>query len=390
MREFLLYIERLDRIAFQLFRQFYIEETANNVLIITPSLDYKRWVLEYISKRLQAYTKTITVKSQEEVNKKDTGVLDKFRFENFIVGSGTKIAYETCYKLTQNPQGEVVYIYGPTGSGKTHLLHAIGNSLTLNGFSVRLFSGLDFYEQMVKHVKAGEIDKFRATFSKTQALLIDDVQLLSGKSKTQIELLMLIDNFTKYKRPVVLTSDCHPSEIRDISDKLISRFSGGFLFEIFLDESAKRKLIEQKLIEAGLEPKEPYIQHVFDNTAFNAIQIEGFIRTLKLTGIRAVPQLNQRLRNTLSQIAKFFGLGMEELLGASRERRVSKARLVTVYLLRHLLGLSHQEISSLFGKKGHTWAVNSLKRLEMRKKLDKQLAYTIEVLEKTLAKKGAI
>lgn len=390
MKEFLIYIEQLDRIAFQLFRQFYIEETANNVLIITPSHDYKRWVLEYISKRLQAYTKTITVKSQEEVNKKDSKISDKFRFENFIVGNGAKIAYETCLKLAQNPQGEVIYIYGPTGSGKTHLLHAVGNSLTQRNINVKLLSGLDLYEEMVRHIKNSELDKFRASFLKTQALLLDDVQLLSGKSKTQIELLVIIDNLIRLKRPIILTSDRHPSEIKDISEKLISRFLSGLLLEIFLDEKAKRELIEKKLVEAGIEPSEAYIKHVFDNTGFNAIQIEGFIRTLKLTGIRAVPQLNQRLRNALSQIAKFFGLSVEELLGASRARHVSKARLVAVYICRHLLGLSHQEISDLFGKKGHTWAVNSLKRVELRRQKDKQLAYTIEVLEKSLAKRGAI
>jgi len=203
MRDFLLFLENRDRFAVGLFRQFNIEETPSKVIIITPTLEHKRWVLEYIRSRLSDYGKEIFVKSKEEEKKEDVkdGLQPKFSFENFVVGKSNELAYKVCFEVSSNPGSySPLFIYGGVGLGKTHLLHAIGNRSKALGYKVVYRQASDFSEEMIKNLRQDKMEDFRKLYSSVDLLLLDDVQFLSGKERTQVELFRIFESLQAKER----------------------------------------------------------------------------------------------------------------------------------------------------------------------------------------------
>lgn len=361
MRDFLLFLENRDRFAVGLFRQFSIEETPSKVIIITPTLEHKRWVLEYIKARLSDYGKEIFVKSKEEEEREDIkdGIQPKFSFENFVVGKSNELAYRVCFEVASNPGSySPLFIYGGVGLGKTHLLHAIGNRSKALGYKVVYRQASDFSEEMIKNLRQDKMEDFRKLYSSVDLLLLDDVQFLSGKERTQVELFRIFESLQAKEKQIVFVSDRHPRDIKDVSERLLSRFASGLILEIGLDEDTKLSIVKNKLLLFGLPLDKRYIDYVMENTGFSVREIEGFIKTIKLTGIKEEPKKSSRREEELLLlIAKHFMLRVEDLKRDTKERKIIRARQVAMYFCKVLLRMSYSEISKLFGKADHTAAL---------------------------------
>ncbi len=394
MRDFLLFVENRDRFAVGLFRQFRIEETPTRVLIITPTLEYKRWVLEYIRARLADYGKEILVRSQEEDKKpaeetlKD-GLLSKYSLDNFVVGRSNQLAHRVCLEISNNPGAySPLFIYGGVGLGKTHLLNAVGNRAKSKGYRAIYRQALEFSEEMIRSLKEGKIEAFRRAYSSVDILLLDDVQFLSGKERTQVELFRVFEALQGADKQIVLVSDRHPKDIRDVSERLLSRFASGLIIEIGLDEETKLSIVKHKLLIFGLPTDKRYIDHVMENTGYSVREIEGFIRTLKLTGIRETSKerTENKGEDLLRHVAKYFNLRPEDLKKDTKERKMLKARQTAMYFCRTLLHMSYSDIARLFGKSDHTSALYSIRKVEEKRQQDRKFAYMLEMLEKSLKK----
>ncbi|MEW6655739.1 MAG: chromosomal replication initiator protein DnaA [Aquificota bacterium] len=388
MRDFLLFLENRDRFAVGLFRQFSIEETPSKVIIITPTLEHKRWVLEYIKARLSDYGKEIFVKSKEEEEREDIkdGIQPKFSFENFVVGKSNELAYRVCFVVASNPGSySPLFIYGGVGLGKTHLLHAIGNRSKSLGYKVVYRQASDFSEEMIKSLRQDKMEEFRKLYSNVDLLLLDDVQFLSGKERTQVELFRIFESLQAKEKQIVFVSDRHPRDIKDVSERLLSRFASGLILEIGLDEDTKLSIVKNKLLLFGLPLDKRYIDYVMENTGFSVREIEGFIKTLKLTGIREeVKKSPKREEELLALIAKHFMLRVEDLKRETKERKIIRARQIAMYFCKVLLRMSYSEISKLFGKSDHTSALYAIKKVEEKRQTDKKFDYMLQVLEKNL------
>lgn len=388
MRDFLLFLENRDRFAVGLFRQFNIEETPSKVIIITPTLEHKRWVLEYIRSRLSDYGKEIFVKSKEEDKKEDVkdGLQPKFSFENFVVGKSNELAYKVCFEVSSNPGSySPLFIYGGVGLGKTHLLHAIGNRSKALGYKVVYRQASDFSEEMIKNLRQDKMEDFRKLYSSVDLLLLDDVQFLSGKERTQVELFRIFESLQAKEKQIVFVSDRHPRDIKDVSERLLSRFASGLILEIGLDEDTKLSIVKNKLLLFGLPLDKRYIDYVMENTGFSVREIEGFIKTIKLTGIKEEPKKSSRREEELLLlIAKHFMLRVEDLKRDTKERKIIRARQVAMYFCKVLLRMSYSEISKLFGKADHTAALYAIKKVEEKRHMDKKFDYMLQVLEKNL------
>ncbi len=392
MRNFLLFVENRDRFAVGLFRQFKIEETPSRVLIITPTLEQKRWVLEYIKARLFDYGKEIMVKSQEEGKSQEEeipkdGLLPSFSFDNFVVGKSNQLAYRVCLEVSANAGVySPLFIYGGAGLGKTHLLHALGNRAKSLGFKALYRQAVEFSEEMIKSLKEGKIEAFRKTYSNVDIMLLDDVQFLSGKERTQIELFRVFEALQSKEKQIVFVSDRHPKDIRDVSERLLSRFASGLILEIGLDAETKLSIVKHKLLLFGLPVDKRHIDYVMENTGYSVREIEGFIKTLKFTGIREenLIQTQCKEEDLIKHVAKYFNLRPEDLKRETKERKVLKARQTAMYLCRTLLRMSYSEIARLFGKSDHTSALYSIKKVEEKKQQDKKFAYMLEMLEKSI------
>lgn len=388
MRDFLLFVEKRDRFAVGLFKQFSIEETPTRVLIITPNLEYKKWVLEYIKNRLKDYGKEIRVSTREERAQEDSGLLPRFSFENFIVGPSNEIAYRVCHEVAKNPGSfSPLFLYGGVGLGKSHLLHSIGNMAKSLGYGVVYLSANDFSERLIKSIKSGQVEEFRSKYSQLDILLLDDVQFLSGKERTQVELFRVFEYMHARDRQLVFVSDRHPKDIADLSERLISRFSSGLIIEMGLDEETKTSIIRHKLLEHGLPQNEEHVRYVSENTGYNVREIEGLIRTLKLTGFKKKPKDEEgKEQIVLRLVARSFNLKPEDLRKETKERRVINARQVAMYMCKKLLGMSYAEIGRLFGRADHTSALYSIRRVEEKKNSDRRYAFMLETLEKNIRK----
>jgi len=391
MRDFMLFVEQRDRFAVGLFRQFRIEETPSRVLIITPNIEYKRWVLEYIKSRLQDYGKEILVKSHDEVSKNDfeDGLLEKYTFENFVVGRSNEVVYRICKEVASNPGATFspVFIYGGVGLGKSHLLNATGNAAKRRGFVSLYMSANDFSEAVIRSIREGKLEEFHARFKKVELLLIDDVQFLSGKERTQVELFRVFETMHARDKQIVFVSDRHPKDIKDVSERLLSRFASGVIIEIGLDEETRLFIIRHKLSQFGLEPTEELVRYVADNTGYNVREIEGFIKTLKTTGMASLPKSIHKLgEEIIKLIARNFNLKPEDLKKKTKERRIINARQLAMYFCKTLLGMTHSEISGLFGGNDHTFALYSIRSVEEKRKKDRRYELMILTLEKSLRK----
>jgi len=391
---FLNLIESMDRFAVGIFRQFLIKEEDNRVLIITPNEEYKKWAIAYLATKLKGFGKSIVVECEKEVKTSPTvrknNLLDKYTFDNFVVGPSNELAYKVCLEVSKNP-GKLfnpVFLYGRSGLGKTHLLHSIGNRLKQT-HNVLYISLMDFSDAMVKALKENRIEEFRESFLNLDVLLLDDVQFLVGKERTQIELFRIYEKLQAEEKQIVLVSDRHPKDLKDVSERLISRFESGLIIEIGLDEETKRRIVRQKLILYGLPLDESTVNYVVENTGYNVREIEGFIQTFKVAGFKPKPNkenVEKKVETVINLVAKSFKLNPELLKKETKERKVINAKHIAMYFCKTMLNLSYVEISNLFGKKDHTSALYAIKKVEQRRTEDRKFQYMISFLEKSLKK----
>lgn len=393
IKGFLTYIERLDRSLLKLLSHFRIEERNGKIILITGDRRIKeelgRELLSRIGEGLRGRVELLLEEEEGEGRARGVvkGLSGRFSFENFVVGEGNRLAYEVAREVAENP-GKVynpLFIYGSVGLGKTHLLQAIGNFCACRGMSVVYRSATDFSEEMVEAIKSGKIKEFRDSYRSVDLLLLDDVQFLSGKERTQIEFFNIFNTMFLSERQIVLASDRHPRELRDVSDRLISRFEGGIVVEIVLDEMTKLEIIKRKLQELKLEVQDRIVELLMGQTSNNVRDIEGTIKGIKLKGIQHVQvglPRSSNLEKVILYTAAYFGLKREELLGDKRSRKASRARQVAMYLCRKLTDASLIEIARAMGKKDHSTVIHGIKKVEEEMKEDRKLRNIVSFLEK--------
>ncbi|MFN3599737.1 MAG: DnaA ATPase domain-containing protein, partial [Aquificaceae bacterium] len=205
--------------------------------------------------------------------------------------------------------------------GKTHLLHAIGNRAKTIGHKVLYRQANDFSDEMVRSIKQGKMEELREIYSNVDILLLDDVQFLSGKERSQVELFRVFERLQAREKQVVFVSDRHPKDIQEVFQRLLSRFASGLIIEIGLDEETKLSIVKHKLLLFGLPLDKRYVDHVMENTGFSVREIEGFIKTLKVTGIKEEPKRVQKEEALLVLVARHFNLRVEDLRKDTKERR---------------------------------------------------------------------
>ncbi|QWK19418.1 MAG: chromosomal replication initiator protein DnaA [Hydrogenobacter thermophilus] len=392
-QDFLSFIEETDRFAVGIFRQFKIEERDNSVILIAPTEAYRRWAMEYIKSRVLNYGKRIEVRSAGEREKNEaypSNLIEKYSFDNFVVGKANELVYKVCIEVAEYPGSSFnpLFIYGKVGLGKTHLLHAIGNRARDRGYKVIYSPITDFSDEMIAYLKKGQIETFRNKYSSVDVLLLDDVQFLSGKERTQIELFRIFESIYSKDKQMVLVSDRHPKDLKDISDRLISRFESGLVIEIGLDDETKLSIIKQKLILYGMPLDQKVIDHIFENTGYNVREIEGAIKTLKVVGIKETPRKKsvRDINFVVEFTARHFKLKPEDLKKEGKERKIINARHIAMYLCKMVLGISYAEISRYFGKKDHTSAIYSIRKVEEKIRQDRKFKYMMTFLERNLRK----
>ena len=322
-----------------------------------------------------------------------------FTFDNFVIGSSNQVAAKASFAISEHPAElyNPLFIYGPPGLGKTHLLFAIVNHLReRNPHSDILYkTGEEFTQEMVDSLVQKSNVAFREKYRSVDVLLIDDIQFIEGKDKTQEEFFHTIDTLFQQQKQVIITSDRPPKEI-NLEDRLKSRCEMGLIADIKPPDTELRTAIfKKKSVDMGVDIPDNVLTFLAENIKTNIRQIEGAIKKLKahsfiedrqITLDMAVSVLSEYLKtaetqdnkvqNIFDYICKKYSVKKEVLTSGKRNADIVYARNLCIYALRTLTDMSLKKIGSMFGK-DHTTIINSISNVE--NKMKNEPAYEREV-----------
>ncbi len=334
-------------------------------------------------------------------------LIPKYNFENFVVGASNQFAHAASLAVANQP-GEhynPLFIYGGVGLGKTHLINAIGHRIVDKRPALKVFylSSESFMNELIGSLRRDKMDEFKSRFRSIDILILDDVQFIAGKERTQEEFFHTFNSLYESHKQIITTSDKFPKEIPDLEDRLRNRFEWGLIADIQPPDMETRVAILQKKAEAegvGL-PHEVAI--------FLASHIDSNVRELEgsLTRLGAFASLTKTpitidlakevLQNTLKgahkevtieniqkTICDYFNITMGDLKAKRRTKNIALPRQVAMYLCRKYTSTSFPAIGYKFGGKDHSTVIHASKTIEKKMKEDPYMQATIEKLEKNL------
>ncbi len=316
----------------------------------------------------------------------------RYTFENFIVGENNELARAAAFAVSQSPGilYNPLFIYGVVGVGKTHLMQAIGNEVRKNdsGKVVRYTTSEQFTNELINSLKNQTIESFKDEYREIDVLLIDDVQFLSGREKTQHEFFHIFNNLYQANKQIVITSDRTPKAIPTLEDRLKSRFEGGMIADVSRPNLETRMaILRLKLLERSAFLEDDCVRFIAENITNNARELEGALnRVLVSAEFQKVRPTPAYIAKVLGQIitankkaitletvtklsAEFFNVPEEELLKKGRKKEVALARQAAMYLARTELDVSLSAVGKYFGGRDHTTVLHGVERIE--KQMDK-------------------
>jgi len=338
----------------------------------------------------------------------NTNLNPRYLFENFIVGENNELAKAACYAVSQNlgKAYNPLFIYGNVGLGKTHLLQSIGNEILKNDpqKNVVYITLEKFATDLIESIKTGKVSEFKASFQEVDLLIIDDIQFLSGKEKTQNEFFHIFNALYQLNKQIVLSSDRPPKAIATIEDRLRSRFEGGMIADIGKpDLETRMAILKEKSAERGLPLTEEVARFIAENIKNNIRELEGALnRIIALSELgKKEPTLDfvkKTLEQTISSgkkrgvnhqhvinlVSEFYNVSQEDLLNKGRKQEVALARQVAMYLMRSELNISYPGIGEKFGGRDHTTALHAFEKINKELDISEKLKEAIFTLKERL------
>ena len=373
-------------------------------LILYSSSDFRREIIrrrctDYIQDALKEIfnsdAKLIVFGDQElasfHAKDKQSTSMDfnpQFSFNNFVVGPSNRFAHGAALAVSNNP-GQVynpLFIYGPPGVGKTHLLYAIANGIRKQkpDANIVYIKGDQFTNELVDAIKSGKNIEFRSKYREADLFLIDDIQFIAGKESTQEEFFHTFNKLYEEHKQIVMTSDRKPSDMATLEDRLRTRFEWGLTMDIQPpDYETRMAIIKNKANQLGLHLSDDVCNYIAINVTNNVRQIEGTVKKilayrdlnnmpLDLPNIsRAIDDMFKSEGNALptpsliiNQVCKFYSIDETVLRGTLKNKGTTEARQVAIYLIRKLTNLSLPDIGKEFGR-DHSTILYAIRKVEV-------------------------
>jgi chromosomal replication initiator protein len=316
----------------------------------------------------------------------------RYSFDGFIVGGSNDLAYSACQAVAKNPGTKYnpLFLYGGVGLGKTHLIQAVGNEIvrqhpemTFLYISSETFVN-DFLES-IRFKKKGFADKYR----NVDVLIVDDMQFIAGKEKTQEEFFHTFNALHQANKQIIISSDKPPRNIPTLTDRLRSRFEWGMSIDIQMPDFETRcAILEAKSALSGVTLERDTVEYLATNIKTNIRELEGALNQLlaycEMRGIPADVSMAEGLlgnvrrsrpqhltpKQIIDKTARHFQLSTAEICSAKRDKHIVTPRQIAMYLLRSELHLSFPKIATELGRKDHTTAIHSVEKIEKAIKLD--------------------
>jgi len=334
----------------------------------------------------------------------------KYTYESFVVGSCNQFAHAASSAVADAPGKTYnpLYIYGGVGLGKTHLMHACGHAIKQRNKHLQLcyISSEKFMNELINAIRYDRTQGFRERYRSVDVLLIDDVQFMAGKERTQEEFFHTFNSLYDQQKQIVISSDCPPREIPTLEERLHSRFEWGLIADIEPpDLETKVAILKRKAETMGVTLPDDVALTIASRVKNNIRELEGsLVRIVAFASLRGVPitktLAQDSLRNTIAEaesdlltiqkiqkaVAASYHLRVDELISKSNTRRLSLPRQVAMYLCKTLTKHSYPEIGRAFGGKHHTTVIHSFTKIESLVERDGEIKRLINEITEGLEK----
>lgn len=361
-----------------------INDTINSLCNSTLSVNF-------VENQSDAYNSIINKNSKnfKETNLSTNNLNPKYTFDGFIIGENNRFAHAACLAAAETPAKiyNPIFIYGGVGLGKTHLMHAMGHHyLSSNSKSNVLYVSTEtFTNELINSIQKGKIDAFRNKYRNIDFLLIDDIQFLENKEKTQDEFFHTFNTLKDANKQIVISSDEAPNKLK-IEERLISRFAWGLLTDISQPDFETRvAILKKKASLDDIELPEDAYHLIAQKITSNIRELEGALLRVDayvtLNNIQRSNITEEFIQNTLKDItnnqihmritdntikkavATFYGIREEDLNSKRRSRNIAFPRQIAMYLIRELTELSLFKIGKCFGGKDHTTVMHACDKI---------------------------
>lgn len=343
----------------------------------------------------------------------ETNLNPRYTFDNFIVGPSNELAHAASLAVTKNLGSKYnpLFIYGGVGLGKTHLIQAIGNAVNKENKNkkIKYVTSERFTSEVITTLRSGslrpnDIDDFKKRWRKIDLLIIDDIQFLSGKEKTQDEFFHTFNALYDAGKQIIISSDRPPKSIQTLEERLRSRFEGGMIADIsYPDLETRIAILKTKANEKGMDFSYEILEYIASNIKKNIRELEGALNRLiassldinkkdfnlnevkkALNSIVNTPKKSTTLKSIIKAVSEFYDITEKDLLERSRKKEIVKPRQITMYLLREELKSSFPFIGLKIGGRDHTTAIHACEKIKKEIESDQNLNEEINTIKEKL------
>ena len=340
----------------------------------------------------------------------ETGLNPRYTLESFVVGSSNELAYTAAMAIIKDvgKKYNPLFIYGGVGLGKTHLLQALGNEIKKeysNKIKVKYVSSEKFTNDVIWAIRNKRMEDIKEKYRLTDVLIIDDIQFIGGKEKTEEEFFHTFNALYENNKQIIISSDRPPRFIPTLEERLRSRFEGGMIADIgFPDYELRMAILKTKLQNRGINLSDDVIDIIATKVQKNLRELEGvlnkilFIQNTKNTELSSKQveeiineSIQQPIKNVspaqvIKAVADYFQIDVADLTGRCRKNTIAEPRQVAMYLLREVLGLSYPSIGEKLGKRDHTTAIYAYNKLSKEISKDQNLNQKIIAIKDIIQK----
>jgi chromosomal replication initiator protein len=366
----------------------------------TPPVEPKK-------KKAQPRT-TVVLEDQLEIFEidKETSLNPKYTFSSFIIGSFNELAHAAALVVTKNPGRTYnpLFIYGGVGLGKTHLIQAIGNEVFGQGLGkVKYVTSEKFTTEIISAITNHSIEKVKEAYRNIDVLIIDDIQFLAGKEKTQEEFFHTFNSLYEQNKQIILSSDRPPKAIPTLEERLRSRFEGGMIADIgYPDFETRVAILKAKVMQHNLTLPDEVLEYIANNIQRNIRELEGALNRIVVhskldSSLPSLEQVKKVLNNIINSpkkilsakqilqvVAGFYDVAERDLINKNRRQEIVKPRQIAMYLLREELKGSYPFIGQKLGGRDHTTAIHACEKINRILKEDELLAEEINAIRQQL------
>ena len=394
----------------QFFKDWYLKKFHTLLLKIARDVSYEFRNIEYLivkdERRTSSPKEAKNIRGALELPldecyiTKNDNLNPRYTFDTFVIGSFNNLAYAAAQAVLDRPgiTYNPLFIYGDTGRGKTHLIQAIGNHFKkqYQGRKVFYLTSEKFTVDYTDSVQAGSANRFKDKYRQYDLLVMDDVQFLSKKEKTQEELFHLFNALYDTNKQIIFSSDRAPAAIPDIAERLKGRLSSGMTIDIGEpDPESRMAIVRKKAAVHGVILSNDVIEYVATSMSGSIRELEGMVNNIIChTQVKGIapdiaevrqslrsftrPQKNISVKNVVDKVAEYYGIDEESIYEKTRRREVVRPRQVIMYILREDFSISYPTIGTKLGGRDHTTVIHSCEKIKREVIVDNNLAKEIQ------------